>query len=393
MLAWLYVLLLFILLPLRLLIAVVIQVSYFPSFSRRAYYLPASYCFDDFSKIIRDIEGGSRLNEDIAKIRDGGDGAKFMGLLDFVTGESHIQQFISEEGLKRYPKIEDCRQEATVSGDMMAGFVLGICSSKNKNKYFDKHVHNTIFKGYPFKVEHPFGEKHSVGHMLNLWSDGGDVIKTLSMIDCAIVCAKENGNGYFSLVAMKYALIITNFPLLLFSYDAAFFLGRLYYMPWYVQHTRMMYYVAGYYMTKAWYYRRAMESLVKRYGMHNADINLLYQYVMQIKHGCAGVERAVKILGDDRLMPHLLLTEYIKHGKATKKYECESGTARYISLKDLIRLRFVTKPMADAALAPCFLSEEYIWERSPIKFKEPAPRTRLDLYIPLKMVEYLGKEK
>ena len=364
---YLYILLMFVLLPIRMVFAFIAQIFWFPSFKSSprliGNYKPTD---EDVERLV------STAQTQLDEIANDGDGPKFLSLYhlasryypEVVPSTDHMYKFYHEDKtFKRYENLEDNIGTPTPSGDMMAGYVLARAADTNNNikikaQEYVSIIKNVINNKIPFAVPHPNGETWGRGFIWPLWGDGADVLKCVAMIDSAIETKKlYDDNIDWHLQFVKYLILITNFPLWIWSHDSAFFVGNVYFVKWFGPHSRMMYATAGYILTQSWYYRLIMKRLYKKYGDIIPDIAYLYRVFVDIKAdvGCA----------------NYMIKDYVEYGKGT--YEYVGPTKTYINVERLLTYPFKKEEfkdiLASQVLPARVRCETYIWERDPLKFK------------------------
>lgn len=364
--AYLYILLMFILLPIRMITSFISQFFWFPKFKLNKQLSDYSVSDADYKRII------DKARQNIEDVGDGGDGAKFLSMYHFasridpdnVTPIDHMYRFYHEDiTFKRHFNLEDNKGGSNFSGDMMAGVVFARAIDMKHNintkaREFARIIKNTVFNKIPFTCRHPFNEPIERGFIWPIWGDGADVLKCVSMLDIAIASGKQAGEPQYQLMFIKYLILITNFPLYIWSYDSAFMVGTAYLTKWFGPHSRFIYCYSGYITTGAWYYKLAMNRLFKKYGDIVPDIAYLYRHTFPDEN--MDVTRA-----------NYLVASYVKHGKGTMVYN--GPKAEYTHVENLLLYPFKKEPYkverSTLVLEPRYRFETYIWEREPFKFK------------------------
>jgi len=366
MLAYLYVLLMFILLPVRMVFCFISQVFWFPGFKlslKLRNYTPDDA---DVERLITTAQ--SQLDE----VAHDGDGPKFLSLYHFasrfypsiVPPSDHMYKFYHKDiTFKRYEMLQDNIGTPTPSGDMMAGFVFARAADtvngiNTRAADYVSIIKNVIHNKIPFAVPHPNGEMWGRGFIWPLWGDGADVMKCVAMIDSAIDAKKlYNDHIDWNLNILKILILVTNFPLWIWSYDSAFFVGKAFLVKWFGPHSKMMYATAGYISTQGWWYRLMMKRLYKKYGNIIPDIAYLYREFVDPN---ADISHA-----------NYLIRDYVDFGKGT--YDYHGLTKEYVDVEKWvtypIKKENYKKIMAAMVVSAQYRCETYIWERDPLKFK------------------------
>lgn len=387
MLAYLYILLMFILLPIRMVWCFIAQVFWKPGFKNS---LTSSVVQLSDSEVTTHIEVAESELEVMA---DDGDGPKFLGLYhltsryfpNWVKPMNHMYNFYHEDKtFMRHPVLEDNIGTPTPSGDMLSGLLIARASDNahnidTKSKEFVSIIKNIINFKIPFMVPHPNGEMWMRGFIWPLWGDGGDVIETVAMIDAAIETQKHYDDKFdWNLNIMKWLILVTNFPLWIWNYDSAFFMGNKFFVKWFMSHSRMLYFISGYIHTGAWYYKYMAKKIFKRYGKTSPDIAYLYRYFIDPK---VNTDNA-----------NYLTKSYALEGKGTQKYLDIQEV--YIDIEKWIKYPFDREDYhvmrSGYVTPPKYRCETYIFERDPLKVKTCTlgkRQNRIDLIFSLVMAK------
>lgn len=364
--AYLYILLMFILLPFRMVLSFITQFFWFPTFKLNKQLDNFVVSDADYARIIE------KANKNIEDVGDGGDGAKFLSFYHFasridpenVPPIDHMYKFYYKDiTFMRHFNFEDNKGGSNFSGDMMAGVIFAraidlIHGIDTKAKEFARIVKNISLKGLPFTCLHPHGDPIERGYIWPIWGDGADVLKCVSMLDLAIASGKQAGEPQYQLMFIKYLILITNFPLYIWSYDSAFQTDKAYLTKWFGPHSRFMYFTSGYMTTGAWYYKLAMKRSFKKYGKIVPDIAYLYKYVFPNER--VDVSHA-----------NYLVDDYVKNGKGTVVYNGPKATVTHVEnwLLWLFKKEPYKVERATMVLEAKYRFETSIWEREPFKFK------------------------
>lgn len=364
--AYLYILLMFILLPIRLVISFITQFFWFPNFKtnkKLQFYKPTDIVYSYFA---------GKASCELDMIANDGDGPKFISLYHFasridpdhIDPTDHMYKFYHQDKtFMRYELLEDNFDVPTASGDMMAGFVFArtadvLYGFNTKAAEYVQIIKNVVHNKIPFAVSHPLGEFWGRGFIWPIWGDGGDVIKCVAMIDSAIETGKKIGQKNVQLQIIKWLIIVTNLPLIVWSYDSAFHVGNAYLTKWFGPHSKMMYLTSGYLLTKHWFYKRSLTKMYKKYGHIVPDIAFMYKFACPNE----------KV---DLSFANYLVADYIINGKGTQQYKGPKVIAT--NVEKLIKYPFDKKPykseMSAVVLEPRYRYETNVWERDPLKFQ------------------------
>lgn len=364
--AYLYILLMFILLPFRMVLSFITQFFWFPKFKYNKQLKSFSVSDADYARIIE------KAQSDLEEIGDGGDGAKFLSMYHFasridpenVSPTDHMYRFYhGKSTFKRKFKIEDNVGYSTFSGDMMAGSVLAraidcVYGYKYKADDFICIIKNIVNNKIPFAVPHPHGELYGRGFIWPIWGDGADVLKCVAMIDTAIASGDQIGKPQYHLNIVKYLILITNFPLWIWSYDSAFMVGNTYLTKWFGPHSRFLYMSSAYMLTGSWYYKLFLKRSFKKYGRIVPDIAYLYKYMFPKEDA-------------DLSFANYLVDDYVRNGKGTSIYT--GPKAPFINLEKFLLYPFKKEDykveLATMVAEASKRYETHIWERDPFKVK------------------------
>jgi hypothetical protein len=320
----------------------------------------------DYAQVIE------KATKDLMAIGDGGDGAKFISMYHFASRidpenvppvDLMYRFYHKDETFKRHFELEDNKGESNFSGDMMSGVVLARAIDMSygidtKAKEFARIIKNISLTGLPFTCSHPHNEPIDRGYIWPLWGDGADVLKCVAMLDLAIASGKQAGEPQYQLMIVKYLILITNFPLWIWSYDSAVMTEKTYLAKWFGPHSRFLYMTSGYITTGAWYYKLAMKRLFKKYGDIIPDIAYLYKYMFPKEQ--IDVSRA-----------NYLVDDYVKNGKGTQVYNGPKATMIHLENWLLYLFKKEQYKVERATMVPeaKYRFETYIWEREPFKVK------------------------
>lgn len=284
----------------------------------------------------------------------GGDSAKFLGMLAYATRAQedweNVMGLVCEDGsLKRNLKEPYPDDSVPFSGDMLSGFMLAVADRLPKLTDMErgrlKRVwERTTWEGFPLLVAHPAGGKKIFerGHVWRPWWIMGseDILTALAWL---FIGWKLTGERRYLLA--YWAFMVLQAPsLFLACPDAQIWLGRVYGIATHNTHSKVLGCFAGWKLTENCFFRQALAQSYRRHAWYNADIAVLAGQVIK---ATGWHEKALALISD-----------------AVDKgiYACPQDT-KYLSL--IWPPEFVMR--AGVIVPPTHRGGDYIWERNPVK--------------------------
>ena len=285
----------------------------------------------------------------------GGDSAKFLGMLATATGDDadwqNVMALVQPDGtIKRNLRAQYPDESVPFSGDMLAGFLLAVVQRLPSLSLADRITlaklwQRTTWYGFPLLFADAATGKKTVfgrGHVWRPWWVLGseEVLTAIAWLYCGW---KITGATRYRVAC--FAFIIMQFPsLLLGCPDGQLWLGRLYAIATYNTHSKVLVFYAGWLMTGGYHFMEALAQSYKRHAAYNADIAIL-----------AG--SAVDAPGWRETALNLISCAVEKG-----RYPCPQDT-KYLSIiwpPEMVMRSGIIPP-------PEFRGGDYIWERNPVK--------------------------
>lgn len=284
----------------------------------------------------------------------GGDSAKFLGMLAYATGAQedweNIMALVCEDGsLKRNLKTPYPDDSVPFSGDMLSGFFLAVADrlpklTDTERARLGKVWARTTWEGFPLLIAHPERGKKVFerGHIWRPWWVMGseDILGALAWLYLGYKIT-----GKMRYLIAYYAMTVLQAPsLALACPDAQIWMGKVYGIAAHNTHSGALIFYAGHSLTGNVFFRMALKQSYRRHGRYNADIAIL---AGQATKATGWKEKAMALISD-------------AVDKGT--YACPQDT-KYLSL--IWPPEFVMR--AGVIVPPTHRGGDYIWERNPVK--------------------------
>ncbi|SBV95488.1 hypothetical protein KL86DPRO_10876 [uncultured delta proteobacterium] len=337
--------------PLRCLLGFVMRFLWHPPMVAG---MPSPYILDELLAVAKD-----RLQTlDRSIYGQGGDSAKFLGMLYYATGDhaewQNVLALVQDDGtIKRSLAPET--STVPFSGDMLSGLLLAVLrrlpaltkgeATREEWIKLCRLWERTTWQGFPLLFANAATGKKEVfarGHIWRPWWVFGseDILTALVWL---YMGWKITGERRY--LTAYYATLILQAPgLLMGCPDAQIWLGSVYGIATYNTHSKVLGCYAGWKLTGNIFFKLALAQAHRRHGAYNADICVL----------------AGSVAGKEGWYKNAL--ELIGHAVSKGCCICPQ-TKSYISLfwppEKVVR--------SECILPPQFRGGDYIWERNPIK--------------------------
>ncbi len=283
----------------------------------------------------------------------GGDSAKFMGMLYYATGELaewlNIMKLVQPDGsLRRNLKDPYPDDSVPFSGDMLSGFLLAVLRrlpdmTDDERERLTKVWERSTWEGFPLLIAHPVEGKKvfARGHVWRPWWIMGseDILGALAWLYLGykVTGKKRYLLAYYSMMVLQAPSLVLGCP------DAQIWIGNVYGIAAHNTHSGALIFYVGHSLTGNLLFRMALKQSYRRHGWYNADISIL----------------AGSAIGADYLETALaLVSDAVDKGK----YPCPQDR-KYLSL--IWPPEWVMR--SGKFELPSSRGGDYIWERNPIK--------------------------
>lgn len=313
------------------------------------------------SELLSTFPGPSReqylANLDRETYLNSGDGAKFIGLLYFVTKTEEdwelLKKFWRPTTFARYTDPARDADSENFSGDMIAGMLWGLWYrfrtvgfTKAEWENLAAIWENTVFNGTPFTFKHPTGKTgQDRGYLLSKLSFGNEVLTLAAFLYFG---NKVFSNGRYWKIAKVFLACLK--PLLCMP-DVGFAYKKVYAASWYDEHSEMLLYAVGFGccpLERRELFMNGADFLHKRYTS-NPEIQAIYSNAFSADWSpyC--------------WVPRDFLKDYQMGQVGT--YKCpDAWKTKYFSLISLFKRENPVKEMSMFVLPTRFRSGKYLWE-------------------------------
>lgn len=225
-------------------------------------------------------------NLDLNQYLNTGDGPKFIGLLSASDPSNNeywdiLKLYWREKYFVRYTTDELVKQfiEYNFSGDQISGMLEAIWNRYSSVGLTQEEINmlisiwdNTLFSEPYYQFKHPYTTNVDRGWLLSKWGLGNEVLALLSFCAVGAKILKVSDNRYQTL----FDEIVKEYGYLLECPDIAIWLGRIYGVAWYDEHSQMSLACTGYAASNNELFKKAGIFLANRYK-HQPEIQA-YSY-------------------------------------------------------------------------------------------------------------------
>ena len=250
---------------LKLLLTKILKHTYKCPLTITSYYTPK---LDLKEKLIENIK-----ILDINQYLNTGDGPKFIGLLSASDPSNNeywdiLKLYWKEKYFVRYTTDELVKQfiEYNFSGDQISGMLEAIWNRYNSVGLTQEEINmlisiwdNTLFSEPYYQFKHPYTTNVDRGWLLSKWGMGNEVLALLSF--CAVGAKCLKCSRYVDL----FNDILKEHGYLLECPDIAIWLGKVYGVAWYDEHSQMSLACSGYAASNNELFKKAGMFLSNRY--------------------------------------------------------------------------------------------------------------------------------
>ena len=317
----------------------------------RHLFTPFRYKTEIFDNTLKDLGAAAfkiheKLKENIEKIKQRGDSAKFVGLWYVATRDKEVLELLKEyvKGGVFHRKPGQ-KTKKNFSGDMFAGFsyaVMHAYFSRDIDEEFKKDLlkalKSSIFEK-PYLTLKSNSEKQDRGYLLRpFFMNAGHFLPLLTALQLLIKLDDSKKNRIVYRLLYGLVLLVAAPDMII---NPTFFIreGKLRYAQWYYVHSCFLYYRVLYTLTGNPIYRRAFRFIYKRFPF-NPDFA-----------GLEGDKEAVK----------LWLNDYLSSDKSNPYAQMKQTV---YNLKDLVRRKPAEYKEYPFILPPRFRKNDYQWEKA-----------------------------